>query len=199
MYKDLIIKSEESMKKSINFLKEELATIRAGKANPKLIDKIQVSYYGTMTPLNQIANISVPEPRMLLVQPWDANSLKDIERALLTSDLGINPTNDGKVIRLIIPVLTEERRKELLKLVKKEVENSKVAVRNIRRDTNEEIKKMEKQSEISKDDQKRAAFYPTTRSLHRSKSHKGFGGKGNRASKHICTYYYNYNKQGLCG
>jgi ribosome recycling factor len=156
MYKDLIIKSEESMKKSINFLKEELATIRAGKANPKLIDKIQVSYYGTMTPLNQIANISVPEPRMLLVQPWDANSLKDIERALLTSDLGINPTNDGKVIRLIIPVLTEERRKELLKLVKKEVENSKVAVRNIRRDTNEEIKKMEKQSEISKDDQKRA-------------------------------------------
>jgi len=94
MYKDLIIKSEESMKKSINFLKEELATIRAGKANPKLIDKIQVSYYGTMTPLNQIANISVPEPRMLLVQPWDANSLKDIERALLTSDLGINPTND---------------------------------------------------------------------------------------------------------
>ena len=123
MYKDLIIKSEESMKKSINFLKEELATIRAGKANPKLIDKIQVSYYGTMTPLNQIANISVPEPRMLLVQPWDANSLKDIERALLTSDLGINPTNDGKVIRLIIPVLTEERRKELLKLVKKEIEN----------------------------------------------------------------------------
>ena len=156
MYKDLVIKSEETMRKSVDFLKEELATIRAGKANPKLIDKIQVSYYGTMTPLNQIANISVPEPRMLLVQPWDANSLKDIERALLTSDLGINPTNDGKVIRLIIPVLTEERRKELLKLVKKEIENSKVAVRNIRRDTNEEIKRMEKQSEISKDDQKRA-------------------------------------------
>ncbi|MDD2396386.1 MAG: ribosome recycling factor [Tissierellia bacterium] len=156
MYKDLIIKSEESMKKSISFLKEELATIRAGKANPKLIDKIQVSYYGTMTPLNQIANISVPEPRMLLVQPWDANALKDIERAILTSDLGINPTNDGKMIRLIIPVLTEERRKELLKVVKKEIENSKIAVRNIRRDTNDEIKKLEKQSEISKDDLKRA-------------------------------------------
>ena len=156
MYKDLIIKSEESMKKSISFLKEELATIRAGKANPKLIDKIQVSYYGTMTPLNQIANISVPEPRMLIVQPWDANALKDIERAILTSDLGINPTNDGKMIRLIIPVLTEERRKELLKVVKKEIENSKIAVRNIRRDTNDEIKKLEKQSEISKDDLKRA-------------------------------------------
>ena len=156
MYKDLIIKSEESMKKSISFLKEELATIRAGKANPKLVDKIQVSYYGTMTPLNQIANISVPEPRMLIVQPWDANALKDIERAILTSDLGTNPTNDGKMIRLIIPVLTEERRKELLKVVKKEIENSKIAVRNIRRDTNDEIKKLEKQSEISKDDLKRA-------------------------------------------
>ncbi|NLK65686.1 MAG: ribosome recycling factor [Tissierellia bacterium] len=156
MYKELIIKSEESMKKSISFLKEELATIRAGKANPKLVDKIQVSYYGTMTPLNQIANISVPEPRMLLIQPWDANALKDIERALLTSDLGINPTNDGKMIRLVIPVLTEERRKDLLKVVKKEIENSKIAVRNIRRDTNDEIKKLEKQSEISKDDLKRA-------------------------------------------
>lgn len=156
MYKDLIIKSEESMRKSINFLKEELATIRAGKANPKLVDKIQVSYYGTMTPLNQISNISVPEPRMILIQPWDANALKDIERALLTSDLGINPTNDGKLIRLVIPVLTEERRKEILKLVKKEVENSKIAVRNIRRDTNDGIKKLEKQSEISKDGLKRA-------------------------------------------
>lgn len=156
MYKDLIIKSEESMKKSISFLKEELATIRAGKANPKLIDKIQVSYYGTMTPLNQIANISVPEPRMLVVQPWDANALKDIERAILTSDLGINPTNDGKIIRLVIPVLTEERRKDLLKVVKKEIENSKIAVRNIRRDAIDEIKKLEKQSEITKDDLKRA-------------------------------------------
>ncbi len=156
MYKDLIKNSEELMRKSIGFLKEELATIRAGKANPKLVDKIQVSYYGTMTPLNQIANISVPEPRMLLIQPWDANALKDIERALQTSDLGINPANDGKLIRLVIPVLTEERRRDLLKVVKKEIENSKIAVRNIRRDTNEEIKKMEKQSQISEDEQRRA-------------------------------------------
>ena len=156
MYKELIVKSEESMKKSIRFLKEELATIRAGKANPKLVDKIQVNYYGTMTPLNQLANISVPEPRMLIIQPWDANALKEIERALQTSDLGINPTNDGKMIRLVIPVLTEERRKDLLKLVKKEIENCKIAVRNIRRETNDEIKKLEKQSEISKDDLKRA-------------------------------------------
>ena len=156
MYKDLIKNSEELMRKSISFLKEELATIRAGKANPKLVDKIQVSYYGTMTPLNQIANISVPEPRMLLIQPWDANALKDIEKALQTSDLGINPANDGKLIRLVIPVLTEERRRDLLKVVKKEIENSKIAVRNIRRDTNDEIKRMEKQSEISEDEQRRA-------------------------------------------
>jgi ribosome recycling factor len=156
MYKELIVKSEESMKKSIRFLKEELATIRAGKANPKLVDKIQVNYYGTMTPINQLANISVPEPRMLIIQPWDANALKEIERAIQTSDLGINPTNDGKMIRLVIPVLTEERRKDLLKLVKKEIENCKIAVRNIRRETNDEIKKLEKQSEISKDDLKRA-------------------------------------------
>ena len=156
MYKDLVMKSEETMRKSINFLKEELATIRAGKANPKLVDKIQVSYYGTMTPLNQIANISVPEPRAILIQPWDASALKDIEKAILTSDLGINPNNDGKLIRLTIPILTEERRKELLKVVKKEIENSKIAVRNIRRETNEEIKKLEKQSEITKDDLKRA-------------------------------------------
>ncbi len=109
-----------------------------------------------MTPLNQIANISVPEPRAILIQPWDASALKDIEKAILTSDLGINPNNDGKLIRLTIPILTEERRKELLKVVKKEIENSKIAVRNIRRETNEEIKKLEKQSEITKDDLKRA-------------------------------------------
>ncbi|HKM02102.1 MAG: ribosome recycling factor [Tissierellia bacterium] len=156
MYKDLVIKSEETMRKSINFLKEDLASIRAGKANPKLVDKIQVSYYGTMTPLNQIANISVPEPRAILIQPWDASALRDIEKAILVSDLGINPSNDGKTIRLMIPILTEERRKDLLKVVKKEIENSKIAVRNIRRDAIDEIKKLEKQSEISKDDLKRA-------------------------------------------
>lgn len=156
MYKDLVTKSEETMKKSMIFLKEELATIRAGKANPKLVDKIQVSYYGTMTPISQVANISVPEPRAIIVQPWDSNLVKDIERAILASDLGINPSNDGKLIRLVIPPLTEERRKDLIKLVKKEVENSKIAVRNIRRDTNEELKKLEKASELTKDDLKKA-------------------------------------------
>lgn len=156
MYREVVAKSEETMRKSMGFLKEDLATIRAGKANPKLVDKIQVSYYGTMTPLNQVANISVPEPRAIMIQPWDASLVKEIEKAILASELGITPSNDGKVIRLIIPVLTEERRKDLLKLVKKETENAKVAVRNIRRDANEELKKLEKSSEITKDDLKKS-------------------------------------------
>lgn len=156
MYKEIVAKSEETMRKSIGFLKEDLASIRAGKANPKLVDKIQVSYYGTMTPLNQIANISVPEPRAIIIQPWDASTLKEIEKAIMASDLGINPSNDGKLIRLVIPVLTEERRKDLLKVVKKETENAKIAVRNIRRDANEELKKLEKSSELTKDDFKKS-------------------------------------------
>ncbi|MDF2616027.1 MAG: ribosome recycling factor [Sedimentibacter sp.] len=156
MYREVVAKSEETMRKSMGFLKEDLATIRAGKANPKLVDKIQVSYYGTMTPLNQVANISVPEPRVIMIQPWDSSLVKEIEKAILTSELGITPSNDGKVIRLVIPVLTEERRKDLLKLVKKETENAKVAVRNIRRDANEELKKLEKSSEITKDDLKKS-------------------------------------------
>lgn len=156
MYKDLIKSSEETMKKSIAFLKDELGTIRAGKANPKLVDKISVSYYGTMTPINQVANISVPDPRSIIIQPWDGSLIKDIERAILTSELGINPSNDGKLIRLVIPPLTEERRKDLLKVVKKETENSKIAIRNIRRDAIEEFKKMEKTSELTKDDLKKA-------------------------------------------
>lgn len=156
MYKDLVTKSEETMKKSINFLKEDLATIRAGKANPKLLDKIQVSYYGSMTPLNQVANISVPEPRSIIIQPWDSSLIKEIEKAIMTSELGINPSNDGKMIRLVIPPLTEERRRDLIKQIKKEVENAKIAVRNIRRDTNEDLKKLEKSSELTKDDLKKA-------------------------------------------
>lgn len=156
MYKDLVNKSEESMKKSINFLKEDLATIRAGKANPKLVDKILVSYYGVMTPINQVANISIPEPRSILIQPWDSSLIKEIEKAILVSDLGINPSNDGKIIRLVIPPLTEERRKDLIKLCKKEVENAKIAIRNVRRDANEEFKKQEKASELTKDDLKKA-------------------------------------------
>jgi len=156
MYKDIITKSEDHMKKSINFLKEDLAGIRAGKANPKLVDKIHVSYYGSMTPLNQVANISVPDPRSILIQPWDASLIKDIEKGILASELGITPSNDGKVIRLIMPQLTEERRKDLLKLVKKETENAKVAIRNVRRDANEEFKKLEKDSLITKDEHKKA-------------------------------------------
>jgi len=156
MYKEIVAKSEETMRKSIGFLREDLAAIRAGKANPKLVDKIQVIYYGTMTPLNQIANISVPEPRAIIIQPWDSGTLKEIEKAIMASDLGINPSNDGKLIRLVIPVLTEERRKDLLKVVKKETENAKIAVRNIRRDANEELKKLEKSSELTKDDFKKS-------------------------------------------
>jgi len=156
MYKELITKSEEQMKKSISFLREDLSAIRAGKANPKLVDKIQVSYYGTMTPLNQIANISVPEPRAILIQPWDSSTIKEVEKAILASDLGINPSNDGKIIRLMIPQLTEERRKDLLKLVKKETESAKIALRNIRRDANEDFKKLEKDSVLTKDDHKKA-------------------------------------------
>ncbi|MGD9569724.1 MAG: ribosome recycling factor [Sedimentibacter sp.] len=156
MYKDLVTKSEETMKKSINFLKEDLASIRAGKANPKLVDKLQVSYYGAMTPLSQVANISVPEPRSIIIQPWDASLIKEIEKAINISELGINPSNDGKMIRLVIPPLTEERRRDLIKQVKKEVENAKIAIRNIRRDANEEFKKLEKSSELTKDDHKKA-------------------------------------------
>lgn len=156
MYKQELKNREDQMNKSINFLKEELAAIRAGKANPKLLDKIQVNYYGSMTPINQMANISVPEPRCLIIQPWDASSMKEIEKAILASDLGINPTNDGKIIRLMLPQLTEERRKDLLKLVKKEIENAKIALRNIRRDAIEIFKKMEKSSELTKDDLKKA-------------------------------------------
>ncbi len=156
MYKELILKSEEHMKKSISFLKDDLSSIRAGKANPKLVDKIQVSYYGTMTPIAQVANISIPEPRAIIIQPWDAGLIKEIEKAILASDLGINPSNDGKLIRLIIPQLTEERRRELLKLVKKEIENGKIAIRNVRRDAIEVFKKQEKSSEITKDDLKKA-------------------------------------------
>jgi ribosome recycling factor len=156
MYKQELINREEQMKKSVDHLKEELGTIRAGKASPKLVERIQVSYYGSMTPLNQIANISVPEPRCLIIQPWDASSIKEIEKAIMSSDLGINPSSDGKIIRLMIPQLTEERRKDLLKLVKKETENGKIALRNIRRDVIDVFKKLEKNSELTKDDLKKA-------------------------------------------
>lgn len=143
---------EDKMEKSYEVLLDEYASIRAGRANPHVLDKLRVDYYGTPTPLQQVANISVPEPRMILIQPWERKLIKDIEKAILTSDLGINPNNDGSSIRLVFPELTEERRKELAKDVKKKGENTKVAVRNIRRDANDVIKKMEKAGDISEDE-----------------------------------------------
>lgn len=145
---------EEKMNKSLEVLVSEYGTIRAGRANPHVLDKIKVDYYGTPTPIQQVGNINVPEARVIVIQPWEKSLLKAIEKAILTSDLGINPTNDGNVIRLVFPELTEERRKELAKDVKKKGESTKVAVRNIRRDANESFKKKEKANEISEDDRK---------------------------------------------
>ena len=143
---------EEKMQKSIEALENEFSGIRAGRANPHLLDKIKVDYYGTPTPLQQVGNISVPEPRMLQIQPWEKNMLKVIEKAIQVSDLGINPTNDGTMIRLVFPELTEERRKELVKDVKKKGEAAKVAVRNIRRDANDTFKKLGKKEDVSEDE-----------------------------------------------
>lgn len=145
---------QEKMDKTINVLQDDYATIRAGRANPHVLDKIKVDYYGTPTPIQQVGNISVPEARMIMIAPWEKSLLKEIEKAINMSDLGINPTNDGTTVRLIFPELTEDRRKELVKEVKKKGEAAKVAVRNIRRDTVDAIKKMEKASEISEDDLK---------------------------------------------
>ena len=142
---------EDKMQKSYNNLLEEYTTIRAGRANPHVLDKVVVDYYGSPTPLQQVANISVPEARMIQIQPWESSLLKDIEKAILVADLGLNPTNDGKVIRLVFPELTEERRKELVKDVKKKGEAAKVAVRNIRRDANDAYKKLAKQ-DVSEDE-----------------------------------------------
>ena len=145
---------EDKMNKSLEVLLSEYASIRAGRANPHVLDKIRVDYYGTPTPIQQVGNVNVPEARLIVIQPWEKSLLKAIERAILTSDLGINPTNEGNVIRLVFPELTEERRKDLAKDVKKKGENTKVAVRNIRRDANETFKKMEKAGEMSEDDRK---------------------------------------------
>lgn len=156
MYLDIHKEAEVKMKKSINIYKEELRGIRAGRANPSLLDKISIDYYGTNTPLKQVASISAPEPRLLVIQPWDANLIPVIEKEILKSDLGLNPSNDGKLIRLPIPMLTEERRKELVKIVGKSQENAKVAIRNTRREANDIIKKMEKNKELSEDERKLA-------------------------------------------
>ena len=153
---DIHKKLEEKMEKTIAVLKDELLTIRAGRANPNMLDRVMVDYYGTMTPLKQMAGVSSPEPRTILIQPWDKSAMGSIEKAILSSDLGFNPTNDGNSIRINIPQLTEERRKDLIKLVAKTGEQAKVAIRNERREANEAIKKMEKASELTEDDSKKA-------------------------------------------
>lgn len=156
MHLEIHTNAENKMKKTLSVYSDEIATIRAGRANPRILDRIVVSYYGSDTPLKQIANVSAPEPRTLLIQPYDATAMKDIEKAILNSDLGLNPSNDGKVIRLSIPQLTEERRKDLVKLLKKITETARVAIRNERRDANDKLKKMEKSNEITEDDLKQA-------------------------------------------
>jgi len=155
MLENIKKQSAEKMEKAIQVLKKDLASLRAGRATPALLEKVTVSYYGSEMPVNQLASISAPEPRLLVIQPWDKSVLAEIERAILKSELGLTPTNDGNVIRIAIPPLTEERRAELVKVVKKSGEESKVAIRNIRRDANEEIKKMGKNGEISEDDVRR--------------------------------------------
>ena len=146
-----LVQFDEKMQKTMNNLAEEFGSIRAGRANPHVLDKLRVDYYGTPTPIQQVANVSVPEPRMIQIQPWEGSMVKEIEKVIMTSDLGINPTNDGKTIRLLFPELTEERRKDLAKEVKKKGENAKVAIRNIRRDANDTFKKLAKE-DISEDE-----------------------------------------------
>lgn len=152
---ELIDETREKMTKTLNVLKAELSSLRAGRANAQVLDRITVDYYGTMTPINQLGNISTPEPRMLIIALWDTKMIPAVEKAIQKSDLGINPANDGKIIRLVFPELTEERRKDLVKTVRKKGEESKVAIRNIRRDLNDQIKKQKKDSTITEDDQKR--------------------------------------------
>jgi ribosome recycling factor len=155
MIKDVILKAEEKMQKTISVLKSELASMKAGRANPTMLDRVEVEYYGSMVPVNQVANVSAPEPRVILIQPWEKSSLKAIEKAILKSDLGINPSNDGIVIRLVVPELTEETRKNVVKNVKKHGEDAKVAIRSIRKDANDKIKAMKKDSEVSEDEVKK--------------------------------------------
>ena len=147
---------EERMDKLISVYEENLSEVRAGRANPAILNKISVDYYGVPTPINQVAGISVPEARMIMIQPWDASILKEIERAILASDIGLNPNNDGKVIRLVFPELNEERRKELVKDIRKMAEDAKVSIRSIRRDGMDEAKELQKESVITEDDLKRA-------------------------------------------
>ena len=156
MYRQVIETATDKMKKTQNVYQEELRSIRAGRANPQLLERITVDYYGVQTPLTQMGNITAPEPRMLVINLWDQKSIPLVEKAILKSDLGLNPSNDGKLIRLVIPELNEERRKDLTKLVRKNAEEAKVAIRSIRRDAMEQFKKLEKDSKITEDDRKSA-------------------------------------------
>jgi ribosome recycling factor len=156
MYREVITAAKEKMQKTAAVYQREMVSLRAGRANPQILDKIVVDYYGTATPLNQMGNISSPEPRMLVISVWDQKAIPLVEKAILKSDLGLNPSNDGKVIRLLVPELNEERRRDLTKLVKKGAEDAKIAARAIRRDAIEHIKKLKKDSAITEDDQKKA-------------------------------------------
>lgn len=156
MIQDVLKDSEERMRKGVEALRKEYGSVRAGRATPGILDKVMVDYYGTPTPINQLANLSVPEPRVLAIQPWDKTTLPGIEKAILKSDLGLNPSSDGSVIRLIIPQLTAEKRTEIVKGLKKKAEESRVAVRNVRRDANDHMKKLEKEHKASEDELKRA-------------------------------------------
>jgi ribosome recycling factor len=156
LIEDLLLETEERMQAVIDVAKKELAAVRTGRANPALLNKVVVDYYGTPTPLNQLATITAPDARLLVVQPWDKNSIKDVEKALLKSELGLTPNVDGNTIRLPIPQLTEERRKELVKMIRKDMEEKRIAIRNIRRDSNEQLKAAEKNGELPEDDSRRA-------------------------------------------
>jgi len=156
MIAEILKEADYKMKKAIQITKEELSHIRTGRASTALVENIKVDYYGIATPLKEIANISVPEADLIVIQPWDKNSVNDVEKAIWKADLGLTPNNDGAIIRLSIPPLTEERRKEMVKFVKKEVESAKVAIRNVRREINDKIKNLEKNSDISEDQEKEA-------------------------------------------
>ena len=155
MIKEILKKQEERMQKSLDALKKEFASLRAGRATPALLDKVVVDYYGTPTPVNQVAKVTIPEPRMIVIQPWEQTILHDIEKAIMKSDLGLNPNSDGTAIRLAIPQLTQERRQEIVKTVNKKAEEAKVALRNIRRDGNDSVKKLEKSKEVPEDEAKK--------------------------------------------
>lgn len=155
MIQEVLSDADDRMRKALDALRRDLSTVRTGRANPSLLDRVTVEYYGTVSPLNQLAGISVPEPRMLVIQPWDQGSIPAIEKAILKSDLGVNPSNDGKVIRIALPPLTEERRRQLVKMVHSHIEDSKVAIRNIRRDAVSSIKELMNEKMISENDERR--------------------------------------------